>query len=333
MPTFSPPIGIGIAWGDPDSSDPAQRLMSFYGSLPQGETVYKTQAGQYIQTQYPSAGRPDAPGLDQAIEYYLGGHIYDITDTQALLLIINGYSAYVNKQIVDLTYWKHTDLAKFTRVILTENSSAVPVLGINSAEQGTVTESSGLEPFLDSSRNFWKHADLEGNTDFDATCILDPLNYGLSPEGQVIAEQAGLALRIQVTGGKHRGITINNNIFFVIPHLNIGVWSSDADGTNFLNRQQSLAIGLLLPFPYQFDIKLRSNIIQVRAYTPGLLPPSWTDPIYAITIDLDSFGDTVNNPTPIGEGSAGPIGAHLGTDPRVAARFRFKIGPAASLFP
>lgn len=91
MPVFSPPKSVGAPYGDPDSFDPSRRLMSFYGGVPTGVTVWKDQSGIWHQQQYPYAGRPDSPGLDQAQKVYLGGSEYDISDSEATELLAQGY--------------------------------------------------------------------------------------------------------------------------------------------------------------------------------------------------------------------------------------------------
>lgn len=335
MPTFTPPVGSSVAWGDINSNDPADRLMKYYGSVPVGETVMKTQAGAWVQQQYPYLGRTDSPGVNQAQQAYIGGHTYEVTDAVATELIAAGFGAYLNTEPVDYTWFKPSYTSKFSEWFLTIHSSSVYALKVEGDENLQIYLTSGTAPIQDNSRRFFIHSDTHYNTDFDATVTLDPVLYGVFG----VAEQSGIVLRAQQSGGFNRGITINNNIFGVIPNVNIGVWSSAIDGlSGFQNRQTSISVFGLLSFPMKYDVKLRSNIITVRVYKPGLAAPRWDDPVYAKTVNLDTDAGTaqqiIDNPTPVGDGGAGLIAAHLGTTPPIAAKYRgWKVGPAQSLFP
>lgn len=348
MPTFTPPVGQGVAWGDEDSYDPEDRLMRYYGAIPNGETVWRDQGGVYHQQQYPSQGKQTfvtfndgkvissttgVQGLGDATEVYLGGHTYEITDTTANDLIAAGYGAYINTAPVDLRYFTSADLPKFSEWLMTVHSNSVYSKRVTSSEDLEFYETSGDQLIQDNSRRFFIHADTHYNNDFDAQVILDPPFYGVFG----IAEQSGVVLRAQQSGGVNRGVTINNNIFFVVPNCNIGVWSSNTDGTNFQNRQASLSIGLVVPFPQHYDVKLRGNIATVRVFGDKQAVPLWSDPVYAKTVNLDTEAGTaqqiIDNPTPVGDGGAGLISAHLGTAEGIASRFRiFRVGPAGSLF-
>ncbi len=345
MPTFTPPTGQGVPWGDVDAYTPEDRLMRYYGAVETGITVWRDQGGTYHQSQYPFLGGEEfrtfndgdliqssvgAPGLKEATEVYLGGHTYDITQTTADALIAAGFGAYINTATVDITHFEDTDPAKFSEWLMTLHSNSVYAKRVNDREELEIYESAGDAPIQDNSRRFFIHSDTHYNTDFDAQVILDPPLYGAFG----VAEQSGLVLRAQQSDGKNRGITINNNIFFVVPNCNIGVWSANTDGSGFLNRQASLGIGLVVSFPHHYDMKLRGNIITVRVYGDRQNTPPWNDPIYAKTVNLDTdAGDPGPNPTPVGEGGAGLLAAHLGTTPPIAARYRiFRVGPAGSLF-
>jgi hypothetical protein len=88
MPTFTPPVVAGSARGSTGRT--SDKLLKYYGATPTGATVYKDGSGWH-QGQYPYAGRTDAPGLNQALEYYLGGHTYEISDAKATELIAAGF--------------------------------------------------------------------------------------------------------------------------------------------------------------------------------------------------------------------------------------------------
>lgn len=85
MPQFTPPV-----MQDAVPFDPTDPLMSKYGGVAKGRTVIKVD-GIWRVLDYPYAGRPDAPGLDQADEYFLGGHVYDITEAKADELMAAGF--------------------------------------------------------------------------------------------------------------------------------------------------------------------------------------------------------------------------------------------------
>jgi hypothetical protein len=333
MTTFTPPTEFGEARGNPDVLDPAERLMSFYDPVLAGITVWQDQSNNWHQNQFPYDGRPDSPGLRQAQRVFLGGHTYDVDSATETALIAAGYGPYLNTAVVDHTWFKPAALSKFTRWAMTVvDPSATYSLSVDSSENLVAREDNGPEQFRSNNRNFWIHSDTNYNADFDATVTLDPTNY--EGEGQ-IAEQAGVVLRAQNIAGVQTGITINNNIFFFAPQINIGIWKANEDGTGFISRGASIAAMGLVDFPHVYDIKLTGNIITVRGYTPSTPKPSWSDPTFAKTINLDTeAGDPSASPTPVGEGKAGLIAAHLGYSPLVNARYRgFKVGPRGSLFP
>lgn len=350
MPTFTPPLGVGEAWGDSSSLDPKDRLMRYYGTTSVGETVWKDANGWH-QGQYPYQGgaeyrtfddgvlvseSSDTTGLESADQYFLGGHTYEISDALATELIAAGFGAYINTEVLDYTWFKPEYLSKFTRWNMTiVDPSATYNLSVDDSENLVAREEDGPSEFSSSNRMFWIHGDTNYNSDFDATVTLDPTHYAEEqPGGLFIAEQAGIVLRAQQSGGINKGITINNNIFFLAPIINIGVWQSNTDGTGFISRGAGIEAMGFLSFPHCYDVKLEGNIITVRGYTPTTPKPSWSDPDFAQTMNLDTeAGDAEQSPTPVGEGSAGLIAAHLGFSPNCNARYRgWKVGPRGSLF-
>lgn len=344
MPTFTPPLGAGEAWSK-GSDSPADRLMRYYGSTSVGETVWKDGTGWH-QSQYPYQGgnqirvfddgelisEETLGGLATALEYYLGGHTYEITEAKATELVAAGFGNYINTEPYTMDWFKSGDEDKFTRWTMTvTDPSATYDLSADSSEHLVARENDGPAEFSSSNRMFWVHNDSGYTADYDATVILDPTNYGVG----AIAEQSGLALRAQQSGGINSAITINNNIFFVIPYINVGVWRANIDGTGFLNRQVSITGLGFVEFPHRYDMRLQGNVIRVRGYNPlTMAPPSWSDPTLAMTVNLDTdAGDPGPNPTPVGDGKVGLIAAHLGHSASVNARFRgFRFGPLGSLF-
>lgn len=85
MPTFSPPV----AYSRPPVlpvPHPGNRLMRHFGAQAVGQTVYKS-GGVWVTKQYPSQSE-----LDAASEVYLGGHIYEVSDDQAVALVAAGFT-------------------------------------------------------------------------------------------------------------------------------------------------------------------------------------------------------------------------------------------------
>lgn len=341
MPFFTPPTGTGPAWGE-------SGLFSHYGTIPTGETIWKDGTGWH-QGQYPYQGGAEYrtfddgelissvtdDGLATATHYFLGGHTYEITDALATELTTAGFGTYLNSEPFEKDWFKPGDEDQFTRWDLTiVDPSATYDLSVDSGEHLVARENDGPAEFSSSNRLFWVHNPSGHKADYDATIILDPTNYAVG----TIAEQSGVVLRAQQSGGINTGITINNNIFFVFPACNIGVWRSNTDGTGFINRQTSIFDAGFILFPHRYDIRLEGNIVRVRVYNPiTMAAPSWDDPSLAKTVNLDTDagnpGEVAAAPTPVGNGKVGLIASHLGYSPLVNARYRrFQYGPLGSLF-
>lgn len=92
MPTFQPPVANDRppVYLTRDHYRPVpklgQRLMSHFGAQPRGRTVLKV-AGVYATYDYPTQDQ-----IDSATEVYLGGHVYEVTQTVADALVAAGYS-------------------------------------------------------------------------------------------------------------------------------------------------------------------------------------------------------------------------------------------------
>jgi hypothetical protein len=340
MPTFTPPTQPDSVRGQMGSDDPADRLFRYYDPQEAGETVWKDPTGTWHQSVYPYHGGNsyrtfhdgilisesfDDPNesLANATQVYLGGHTYDVTDAIAAELIAAGFGDRINIGPVKIDHWEQADANKLSRFLMSSSPPAAtndPV--VDSVERVQFTLSAG--PVSPSNlREFWLHSDIQG-TDFYASTVLDPLAYGddVGGPGIDILPQSGIALRVQESGGIRTGITINNNIIFIVNMINIGVWRANSDGSGFTSRQAGLSLASLLPYPQGLDVELIDNIVRVRTYPAYTAPPSWDDPIYAANIDLDTeAGDAVAIPTPTGEGEAGFTVAHLGLHALSAIRF------------
>jgi hypothetical protein len=79
MPTFEPPTV------EEGSTDP------FFGRFPTtvGQTVIKVD-GTYTTRPYPWLGELD--GLVEGVDYFLGGHVYTVSQTIADALAADGYT-------------------------------------------------------------------------------------------------------------------------------------------------------------------------------------------------------------------------------------------------
>lgn len=329
MTTFTPPIEDGVAWGKNDSS--SDRLFRYYGSVPTGATVWRDQADVYHTSQYPYQGRADSPGLAQAKEVYLGGHIHDVTAQQAADLTAAGYGNRINIAPVEGT-WTTEQLAKFsTKMLLTDVPGCAtkpPFVSANNA--WTAQLLTGVAPGSNNLREFFLHSDTSGWTDTHAIVEIDPPLYAGTVDGIGgfdILPQMGIVLRAQFNPvtGKNQGVTMNNGTIFGLPVLNIGAWHAFPDGTGFNNRQFGWPLFESLPLPYGWEVYLQGNIVRVRIFAMGDAPNTtpWDHPTHARTLNLDvDCGSVATVPSPVGIGTNGIITAHLGTDPRSACRIR-----------
>lgn len=163
------------------------------------------------------------------------------------------------------------------------------------------------------------------SADFRAQATFDPPTFGNVGPGLDILPQHGLVLRYQ-RDTIQRAVVLSVNIFFSVPFLNVGVWQANLDGSSFNNRNAAgwpLPLGLALP--YTVDATLVGNVVQVRQWHVGDIPPGPAHATLSRTFNLDTdTGDSVAIPSPVGLGSAGLVAAHLGTDDRSAIRYPLK---------
>jgi hypothetical protein len=339
MTTFTPPIGEGQAWGDYRDLDPHERLMSFFGTVPTGETVWKDENGDWHQAQYPTAGNETStvhddgnpsivsdptPGLLTAEHVFQGGHTYHISTAVRDELVAEGYGDFINTDGIRAT-WSTEDLAPFdTKMLLTaDGTHATGPPRVTNDNKFTVQLSAGTIPGQSNLREFFLTSDTAGWTDSRGLIELDPPLTNVDG----VLPQMGAVLRAQFNSvtGKNQGITLNNGVAFGLLLLNIGVWHAFPDGTGFDNRQYTWPFFDNIDFPPSFEWELIDNIVRVRQFIKGTSPDTtpWDHPIYAHTVNLDTdAGNPATIPTPTGPGTNGIIVAHLGTDSRSAARIR-----------
>ena len=116
MPTFSPPSEHEGTFARGQVGRPERRFWSYYQAVPRGMTVIKT-GGVYRtvpapdQLQLEAADLITDPDGTQRRGYFLGGHIYAVTDTIALELIAAGYTVLGREGIYpSLTRYPSTSL-------------------------------------------------------------------------------------------------------------------------------------------------------------------------------------------------------------------------------
>jgi len=86
VPTFSPPAVYDVPRVTVDSVDPGRQLFKRYSALPRGRSVLHMRDGSFIVLDNPTGDQ-----IAAALFAYIGGHIYDITDAEAALLVAAGF--------------------------------------------------------------------------------------------------------------------------------------------------------------------------------------------------------------------------------------------------
>lgn len=328
MPTFVPPVTDGNLIGDPN--DPSWSFFRHFGAWAQGLTVWRDSQGVWHESTTPYLGgatttthdwdqssytSPDE-GLATAQRVYLGGHEHTITQQEADDLTAAGYGARIN--IADVEgHWVNEDIARMSnRVASVGVGGEVPVpLTVDSEQRivGALQAPSGSSS--GSRRDFWVHDSVTGWTDYRFKTRIDPPSYGAA-----YTPQAGIVLRHQFSAGKWRGVTINNNIFFVVPFINVGVWEHNVDGTGFVNRQFGWPQADMVGLPYEFEGTLIGNVVTISTYPKnGTADPNSSRYTKVINLDTDA-GNAAAVPTPTGPGDGGVILAHSSADAIGASR-------------
>lgn len=87
---FIPPIVEDVPRILPDTRGPAYLLMRHYRPLERGRSVLKI-AGHYVTRDIPSTDDLVAAG-EEGTDWFLGGHLYVVTNAVAIALAADGYS-------------------------------------------------------------------------------------------------------------------------------------------------------------------------------------------------------------------------------------------------
>jgi len=332
MATFTPPTGDGNATFIEGKNDVANRLFAYYGSWAMGKTVWQDQAGVWHESTHPYQGGTYSithdgdttttvgpeEGLATAQVVYDGGHVHEITADEEAALRLAGYGDNINTEPVDLTVWTPDDVSRFDRSIVTQSTTNGFTLTVKSG-QG-IGAGTGPSVATSNQREWWTHQHTTGWTDSVSSTLFDPDAFG------AVLPQHGLVARTSTSGGNVKGIVAWHDVAFASPTIiNVGVWDTPADGSGFSFRSTNFtsALGPVVTnvFPYRLDLRVVGTVASVRVYRPDVNQiPDWDDPLYAFTVDLDSFGDTGAIPTPT-EGASGLWLAHSGSDPTSSVRY------------
>lgn len=333
MPLFTPPVVDGY----PLEGD-GHPLFKFYGSWAQGQTVWQDSGGVWHANAFPylggatytthdsARGATTATGPDEGLataqKVYLGGHVHTVTDAEATALTAAGYGARINIEPQEI-HWVNREDALFTRKLVSQDGTfAFTLTAVDQTGQG-VAVSGTPGSTASNQREWYTHNYTEGWADSEALTYLDPVSF---VPGGGINPQQGLVFRVSTVAGVHRGIAVWYDVAFGSPTIiNIGVCHAPDDGsaltfrsTGFQPPLGPLATNVL---PYWLGAKVTGTSMQVRAYKPNQQPvPTFGDPVWAITVDLNSFGDTGALPTPT-SGASGLWVAHAGVNPISWCRF------------
>lgn len=96
MPFFTPPTVADVPRVLPDTHGPARLLMRHYRPLSRGRSVLKV-SGHYVTRDTPTTDDLTAAGRE-GTEWFLGGHLYDISDAVGTALVADGYT-------IETTQW------------------------------------------------------------------------------------------------------------------------------------------------------------------------------------------------------------------------------------
>lgn len=90
MPIFQPPTARVTPHAPPGTRGLAVRLFRHYRPLPKGLSVLQLADESWVTKEYPTQEE-----VDSSLHYFIGGHVYTVTDEVASLLTAAGYGGYV----------------------------------------------------------------------------------------------------------------------------------------------------------------------------------------------------------------------------------------------
>jgi hypothetical protein len=91
VPVFSPPVVFDLPSILPETRGIQWRSWRHYGGNPVGVSVVKVN-GVYTTIRTPTTTQLEAAGNREGIDFFLGGHVYTVTDAVSTALIADGYS-------------------------------------------------------------------------------------------------------------------------------------------------------------------------------------------------------------------------------------------------
>jgi hypothetical protein len=91
VPVFAPPTVNDLPTILPETRGVQYRLWRHYGGNPVGVSVVRVN-GVYTTIRTPTTTQLEAAGNREGIDFFLGGHVYMVTDAVSTALIADGYT-------------------------------------------------------------------------------------------------------------------------------------------------------------------------------------------------------------------------------------------------
>lgn len=112
---FSTPVVYDVPRVLPGTRGVARRAGRWMNPLPRGRSVVRI-SGTYTTVDNPTSGQLEAAGNRDGIDFFLGGHIYTISDAVAAALTAAGYGPYITGEATWDTAATYTwdELANFS---------------------------------------------------------------------------------------------------------------------------------------------------------------------------------------------------------------------------
>jgi len=115
VPVFTPPVVADGSWVTAETPPRAARLYRYYGPAARGRSVLRiggAYSGGYpigYGSTYITVDTPDqltlvAAGRRDGVDYFLGGHVYTVTQADADALTAAGYGAYIAVDVADTAH-------------------------------------------------------------------------------------------------------------------------------------------------------------------------------------------------------------------------------------